>query len=100
LYRKIDAYALQDLGLDTFDANLALGHAEDERDYTAAAQMLIALNARSVRLLTNNPDKVNQISAHGITVVERVATGVHATPANMRYLHAKARRHAHLLDAV
>ena len=57
LYSKLDAYALQDQGLDTYDANLALGHGEDERDYAAAAQMLNALGATSVRLLSNNPDK-------------------------------------------
>ena len=61
LYAKLDAYALQDAGLDTYQANLALGHAEDERDYTPAAQMLLALGASRVALLTNNPDKVEQL---------------------------------------
>src|SRR5215469_11484119 len=57
LYDKLDAYALQDRGLDTYDANLALGHQADERDYTSAAQMLHALGANRIRLLSNNPDK-------------------------------------------
>ena len=61
LYAKLDAYALQDDGLDTYDANLALGFGADERDYTVAAQMLLALGVRRVALLTNNPDKVRQL---------------------------------------
>ena len=94
LYAKLDAYALQDTGLDTYQANLALGRAEDERDYTAAAQMLTALGATRIRLLSNNPDKAAQLTAHGITVTEHVPTGVHQTPANTRYLAAK-RDHTH-----
>ena len=66
LYSKVDAYLLQDEGLDTYEANLALGHAEDERDYTVAAQMLRALNAPRVALLTNNPDKAAQLTRLGI----------------------------------
>ena len=61
LYAKLDAYALQDAGLDTYEANVALGHGEDERDYTAAAQMLLALGADRIRLLSNNPDKAEQL---------------------------------------
>src|SRR5690242_2468586 len=62
LYDKLDAYALQDTGLDTYDANLALGHGEDERDYTVAAQMLRALNVLRLELLSNNPDKARQLA--------------------------------------
>ncbi|MEV7635881.1 GTP cyclohydrolase II RibA [Pseudarthrobacter enclensis] len=98
LYSKLDAYALQDQGLDTYDANLALGHGEDERDYSAAAQMLQALGATSVRLLTNNPDKAAQLAALGIGVGEKVPTGVHLSAANSRYLAAKRDRTAHTLD--
>ncbi len=65
LYDKLDAYALQDDGLDTYDANLALGHAEDERDYTVAAQMLRALGVPAVALLSNNPDKAAQLTGLG-----------------------------------
>jgi GTP cyclohydrolase II len=98
LYRKIDAYALQDAGLDTYEANVALGRGEDERDYTAAAQMLLCLGARRVALLSNNPDKSDQLSRLGVTVTERVPTGVHLTSANGRYLATKATRSAHTLD--
>jgi GTP cyclohydrolase II len=98
LYSKIDAYALQDTGLDTYAANLALGHAADERDYAVAAQMLHALGEPTVRLLTNNPDKAQQLIRNGVTVAERVPTGVHLSPANARYLAAKARRGAHTLE--
>ena len=92
LYAKIDAYALQDTGLDTYEANLALGHGEDERDYTAAAQMLHALGAPTIRLLSNNLDKASQLRRCGITVSEQLPTGVHMSAANTRYLAAKARR--------
>ena len=98
LYAKLDAYALQEVGLDTYEANLALGHGEDERDYTEAAQMLDALGIGSVRLLTNNPDKTRQLTALGIDVVEEIPTGVHLTTANARYLTAKRDRTAHTLD--
>jgi len=94
LYNKLDAYALQDAGLDTYQANTALGLPEDGRDYTAAAQMLAALGVTELDLLTNNPDKARQLRALGITVAETVPTGVHATPDNLRYLHAKA-EHTH-----
>jgi len=90
LYAKLDAYALQDTGLDTYEANVALGHAEDERDYTAAAQMLRALGADRVALLSNNPDKAEQLNRLGLTVTERIPTGVHLSAANVRYLAAKA----------
>jgi GTP cyclohydrolase II len=98
LYAKLDAYALQDEGLDTYDANLALGYAADERDYTVAAQMLEALGVRRIALLTNNPDKVEQLQALGVDVVTRVATGVHLTETNAAYLATKAVRHRHDLS--
>ena len=98
LYAKIDAYALQDTGLDTYQANLALGHREDERDYTAGAQMLHALEAPSVRLLSNNPDKARQLSRCGVTVLDQLPTGVHLSAANSRYLTAKVRHGAHTLQ--
>src|SRR5689334_266075 len=85
LYAKLDAYALQDAGLDTYAANVALGRGEDERDYTAAAQMLRALGADRIRLLSNNPDKASQLDAHGIKVEEQIPTGVHVSAANVRY---------------
>lgn len=98
LYAKLDAYALQDAGLDTYEANLALGFAEDERDYIAAAQMLQALGLARVALLSNNPDKAEQLGRLGVTVTERVPTGAHLSAANARYLATKARHGAHTLD--
>ena len=98
LYAKLAAYALQDTGLDTYEANLALGHREDERSYLVAAQMLQALGALRVALLTNNPDKARQLHRFGVTVTERVPTAVHLFEANARYLATKARKGAHTLD--
>ena len=97
LYSKVDAYALQDGGLNTYEANLALGRREDERDYAVGAQMLHALGVRTVRLLTNNPDKVRQLRRCGVTVAGRLPTGVHLSAANGRYLETKARFGSHAL---
>jgi GTP cyclohydrolase II len=94
LYAKLDAYALQDLGMDTYEANRALGHADDERDYTAAAQMLAALGAGPIDLLTNNPDKPAQLRSLGVDVRTVRPTQVHASGANVRYLEAKV-SHTH-----
>jgi GTP cyclohydrolase II len=98
LYAKLDAYLLQDRGLDTYDANLALGYAADSRDYAVAAQMLTALGVDRLALLTNNPDKADQLVAHGLDVVSRVPTAVHLNASNRRYLAAKAHRGAHALE--
>nr|WP_062289949.1 GTP cyclohydrolase II [Demequina phytophila] len=97
LYAKLDAYALQDAGLDTYEANLALGHGEDERDYAPAAQMLRAVGANRIRLLSNNPDKAAQLELLGVDVEQRVPTGVHLTDANARYLAAKVEHTDHTL---
>jgi GTP cyclohydrolase II len=98
LYAKLDAYALQDSGLDTYQANVALGRGEDERDYTSAAQMLLALGTDRIRLLSNNPDKAIQLAACGIDVTQRVPTGVHMSAANVRYLATKAQHTAHTIE--
>jgi GTP cyclohydrolase II len=98
LYPKLDAYALQDTGLDTYEANLALGHREDERSYLVAAQMLRALGATRVALLSNNPDKAGQLGRYRVTVTERVPTEVHLSSTNARYLATKAARGGHTLD--
>jgi GTP cyclohydrolase II len=98
LYAKLDAYALQDAGLDTYEANVALGHGEDERDYTVAAEMLHAIGADRIALLSNNPDKAAQLERLGVRVAARVPTGVHLSEANARYLRAKVRRAGHTLD--
>ncbi|MFE2957159.1 GTP cyclohydrolase II [Nocardia tengchongensis] len=100
LYNKLDAYALQDDGLDTYQANTALGFDEDARDYTAAAQMLTALGITELDLLTNNPDKVRQLTALGVSVRDTVPTGVHANPGNLRYLRAKAEHTGHTIRLV
>ncbi|MEU5340387.1 MULTISPECIES: GTP cyclohydrolase II [unclassified Streptomyces] len=97
LYNKLDAYALQDEGLDTYAANTALGFPEDARDYTAAAQMLTALGITELDLLSNNPDKANQLRDLGITVGHRVPTGVFTTAHNVRYLRAKVLQTQHTL---
>ncbi|MCX4641983.1 MULTISPECIES: GTP cyclohydrolase II [unclassified Streptomyces] len=97
LYNKLDAYALQDQGLDTYAANAALGLPEDARDYTAAAQMLRALGVDMLDLLSNNPDKAQQLRSLGIAVHDRVPTGVFATPDNVRYLRAKVLHTQHTL---
>ena len=98
LYAKLEAYALQDTGLDTYEANLALGHREDERSYLVAAQMLQALGVSRVALLTNNPDKARQLRRFGVSVTARVPTAVHLSATNARYLATKAQRGAHTLD--
>jgi len=97
LYNKLDAYALQDQGLDTYEANAALGLPEDARDYTAAAQMLLSLGIDELDLLSNNPDKAGQLRDLGITVRDRVPTGVFTTAHNVRYLRAKVLQTHHTL---
>jgi GTP cyclohydrolase II len=98
LYNKIDAYHLQDRGADTFSANRMLGRGVDERDYFVAAQMLRALGIRRIRLLTNNDDKVSQLTLNGIEVVRVERTRLYQNPANAAYLEAKARQAGHHLD--
>jgi GTP cyclohydrolase II len=98
LYGKLDAYALQDRGLDTYQANLALGRDEDERDYSAAAQMLRALGVDRMALLSNNPDKADQLTRFGMEISEQLPTGVHLSPANANYLATKKLHSAHTLD--
>jgi GTP cyclohydrolase II len=97
LYNKLDAYALQDQGLDTYEANAALGLPEDARDYTAAAQMLRALGVDELDLLSNNPDKAEQLRGLDIAVRDRVPTGVFTTAHNVRYLRAKVLQTQHTL---
>ncbi|WP_260483007.1 GTP cyclohydrolase II [Sphingomicrobium flavum] len=96
LANKLRAYALQDRGLDTVDANRRLGFADDERDYGAAAAMLKALAAHQVRLLTNNPNKVAGLEAEGVTVTERVRHQMMPNPHNAHYLDTKKARSGHL----
>ena len=97
LYAKLDAYRLQEQGHDTYAANRALGHADDERNYQAAVEMLKALDVPRVTLLTNNPDKRAQLQALGIDVAAVQPTGVFHGRHNLRYLEAKVRHTRHTL---
>jgi GTP cyclohydrolase II len=94
LYAKLDAYRLQEQGQDTYAANRALGHRDDERDYSAAVEMLKALGVTRITLITNNPDKRAQLEAKGIQVAAVQPTGVFHGRHNLRYLEAKV-RHTH-----
>ncbi len=98
LLNKIRAYALQDQGRDTVEANHALGFAADMRDYKAGAHVLIDLGVRHVRLMTNNPDKVAALERHGLTVAERVAIEVPPREANRNYMETKRTKFGHLLS--
>lgn len=97
LYNKLDAYSLQQKGLDTFEANTALGFGEDERNYLPAAQMLKCLDINAITLLTNNPDKVSQMERCGIEVKGVRRTGSFVNPHNAAYIAAKrvCSQHAH-----
>ena len=96
LFDKIRAYALQDQGMDTVDANLSLGAPADGRDYALAARILADLGQRTVRLMTNNPTKVEGLRSNGIAVEERVELSVAPNPHNRSYLATKKDRMAHL----
>nr|WP_295739901.1 GTP cyclohydrolase II [uncultured Acidocella sp.] len=97
LINKLRAYTLQDQGLDTLDANRALGWQADERNFHIAAAMLEALGIEKIRLLTNNPEKLESLAACGINIVERVPHQFEANGVNDSYLETKARRFGHLL---
>jgi GTP cyclohydrolase II len=98
LTNKIRAYELQDHGLDTVDANRALGFRDDERDYRIAAHMLRSLGIRSVKLLTNNPRKIQALESLGIPVTERIPLVIPPNQYDRKYLETKARRSGHLID--
>ena len=100
LLHKLQAYALQDRGSDTVDANLQLGFGEDERDYAAGAQILRDLGVTSARLLTNNSDKTTALEAYGVKISERLPLVVAATEDSLRYLQTKAERMGHDLPGL
>jgi GTP cyclohydrolase II len=97
LINKLRAYALQDQGFDTVDANTRLGFAIDARDFSVASRMLTLLGQDRIRLLTNNPEKVARIAAEGVEVIERVPHKLPPNPHNARYLDTKRDRTGHAL---
>lgn len=100
LHNKLRAYELQDAGMDTVDANLALGFPADNRDYGIGMQILVDIGVRQMRLITNNPAKRAGLEAYGLEVTERVPIETEANPFNIHYLDTKRRRMGHLLDGL
>ena len=100
LINKLRAYELQEKGMDTLEANLALGFAGDEREYFIGAQILRELGVKTMRILTNNPDKVYQLKEFGLEIAERVPIQMDATAYDIRYLRTKRDRMGHLLSEI
>ncbi len=98
LTNKIRAYELQDTGLDTVQANEALGFRDDERDYSIAAHMLASMQIKSIRLITNNPRKIDGLKAHGIQILGRIPLVIPPNPHNAFYLETKVTKSGHLID--
>jgi GTP cyclohydrolase II len=98
LVNKVRAYSLQDAGLDTVQANEALGFHDDERDYAVAAHMLRSLKVRSIRLITNNPRKMQQLAALGISILDRIPHVMEPNEYNRFYLETKATKSGHWID--
>lgn len=98
LINKIRAYSLQDQGLDTVEANLALGFRDDERDYAIAAHMLNSMQVQSIKLITNNPKKMQQLKEYGIKVVDRIPHIMEPNEHNRFYLETKAAKSGHMID--
>jgi GTP cyclohydrolase II len=99
LMEKLRAYELQDQGFDTVDANLHLGHVVDSRDYAIPTQILQFLKVRSIRLMSNNPEKVKAVFDAGIQIIERVGADVPVTPYSSRYMSTKRNRLGHFINS-
>jgi 3,4-dihydroxy 2-butanone 4-phosphate synthase/GTP cyclohydrolase II len=100
LRHKLEAYALQDGGLDTVEANVELGFSPDARDYGVGAQILVDLGVSTMRLLTNNPTKRAGLEGHGLTIVERVPLESEPTSENLQYLQTKREKLGHILETL
>jgi len=100
LLKKLQAYNLQDQGMDTVDANIHLGHLPDEREYTIAALILENLHVKSIQLITNNPDKIQKIQDLGVAVDDRIAIEIVSNDDNREYLQTKAQKMDHLFTQV
>lgn len=98
LYNKIDSYQLQRSGMDTYQANIELGFPQDTRDFSIAAQMLYALDVKSIKLLSNNPEKKIQLEFHGISVSQLINTGTFLNEFNKDYLTTKKYKTNHILN--
>lgn len=98
LTNKIRAYSLQDQGLDTVEANLALGFRDDERDYAVAAHMLHSMKIQSIQLMTNNPKKIAQLEQHGVRINQRLPHILPSNEHNLFYLKTKAAKSGHMID--
>ncbi|MBR9699188.1 GTP cyclohydrolase II [Candidatus Woesearchaeota archaeon] len=98
LTNKVKAYQLQDDGFDTVEANKMLGFRDDERDYAIAAHMLRSLNVKSIKLMTNNPKKINDLKRHGIEVNGRIPIVIKPNEYNKAYLETKKKKSGHMLD--
>ena len=95
---KMHAYALQERGADTLDANTQLGLPVDSREYGTGAQILVSLGIRNMRLMSNNPKKFSGLAGYGLRITERVASKTTPNPNNIQYLRTKAERMGHMLD--
>jgi len=100
LLNKIRAYSLQDMGMDTVEANLALGFRDEERDFAVAAHMIHSLDIRSVRLMTNNPYKIKELDRYGVAIAGRLPHELPPNPHNRAYLATKVQKMGHDLDLV